>query len=133
MPERRAPSGSQAEGELALDPADREAILATAADYIESWLDGDAARMARCLHPELAKRSPSTGPGVGAGVGEIETLTGDVETLTRDDMIAATAKGLGTRYARPWEAIVLDAYRRHRDGASPVVRLHGLPPPRAIP
>lgn len=37
------------------DPA-RQAIRATALDYIEGWYDGDAARMARALHPELAKR-----------------------------------------------------------------------------
>jgi len=32
------------------------AIRQTALDYIESWCEGDAARMERCLHPELAKR-----------------------------------------------------------------------------
>jgi Putative lumazine-binding len=37
--------------------ADRDAILAAAADYIESWLDGDAERMASCLHPKLVKRA----------------------------------------------------------------------------
>ncbi|HEY7666946.1 MAG TPA: nuclear transport factor 2 family protein [Actinomycetota bacterium] len=26
-------------------------------DYVESWLDGDATRMATCLHPALAKRA----------------------------------------------------------------------------
>jgi Putative lumazine-binding len=83
------------------EPADRDAILAAAADYIEAWLDGDAERMARCLHPELAKRSPADGAGP----------TGEIETLSRDDMVTATATGLGTRYARPWEASVLDAYR----------------------
>jgi hypothetical protein len=35
---------------------DAEAIKQTALDYIEGWYDGDAARMERALHPELAKR-----------------------------------------------------------------------------
>ena len=36
--------------------ADSAAIKATALDYIEGWYTGDAERMARALHPELAKR-----------------------------------------------------------------------------
>lgn len=36
--------------------ADREAIAATIADYYLGWYDGDADRMARALHPRLAKR-----------------------------------------------------------------------------
>jgi putative lumazine-binding protein len=35
---------------------DRDAIVAIANDYIESWLEGDAERMGGCLHPQLAKR-----------------------------------------------------------------------------
>lgn len=36
--------------------ADSAAIKATALDYIEGWYTGDADRMERALHPELAKR-----------------------------------------------------------------------------
>ena len=35
---------------------DAAAIEACARDYIEGWYAGDAARMERALHPELAKR-----------------------------------------------------------------------------
>ena len=35
---------------------DTAAIRHAAYDYIEGWYTGDAARMARALHPELAKR-----------------------------------------------------------------------------
>jgi hypothetical protein len=35
---------------------DNEAILQTALDYIEGWYTGDAERMQRSLHPNLAKR-----------------------------------------------------------------------------
>ena len=36
--------------------ATEAALRATALDYIEGWYEGDAARMERALHPELAKR-----------------------------------------------------------------------------
>jgi hypothetical protein len=78
----------------------RDEILAPAIDYIESWLDGDADRMASCLHPALAKR-------------EIE-LDSDgqpvVTTMTRDDMTAATEVGYGRKYGRQYEAEVLEVF-----------------------
>jgi hypothetical protein len=40
----------------AQSPADSAAIRQTALDYIQGWYTGDAARMERALHPELAKR-----------------------------------------------------------------------------
>ena len=40
----------------AQSPADAAAIKQTALDYIEGWYEGDAERMERALHPELAKR-----------------------------------------------------------------------------
>jgi hypothetical protein len=36
--------------------ADSVAIRQTALDYIQGWYTGDAARMERAVHPELAKR-----------------------------------------------------------------------------
>jgi hypothetical protein len=42
-----------------------ETIRKTALDYIEGWYAGDAARMERALHPELAKRMISTDPKTG--------------------------------------------------------------------
>jgi hypothetical protein len=36
--------------------SDAELIKQTALDYIEGWYDGDATRMERALHPDLAKR-----------------------------------------------------------------------------
>jgi len=51
--ETRAQSGSE---------ADRTAIKQTALDYIEGWYEGDAERMERALHPELAKRIVRTNP-----------------------------------------------------------------------
>ena len=44
---------------------DDDAIKKTALDYIEGWYSGDAMRMERALHPELAKRMISTDPKTG--------------------------------------------------------------------
>ncbi len=40
--------------------ADSAAIRATALDYIEGWYEGNADRMARAVHPDLAKRIIAT-------------------------------------------------------------------------
>ena len=48
-----AASAQAADAPAATDAA---AIEACARDYIEGWYAGDAARMERSLHPELAKR-----------------------------------------------------------------------------
>lgn len=60
--------------------ADSAAIRAVALDYIEGWYAGDAARMARALHPELAKR-------IVAG--------SDLRHMTAEQLIAATRNGGG--------------------------------------
>jgi hypothetical protein len=36
--------------------SDEETIRAVVLDYFEGWFDGDAERMRRALHPQLAKR-----------------------------------------------------------------------------
>jgi hypothetical protein len=38
------------------DATERDAIASTVADYYLGWYDGDPDRMARALHPALAKR-----------------------------------------------------------------------------
>ena len=40
--------------------SDSAAIRQTALDYIQGWYTGDAARMERAVHPELAKRIVQT-------------------------------------------------------------------------
>ena len=42
--------------------ADSSAIRATALDYIDGWWAGDAERMERSLHPDLAKRIINVNP-----------------------------------------------------------------------
>lgn len=48
-----APAGAQS-------AADSAAIRATALDYIDGWWEGNAERMERALHPDLAKRIINT-------------------------------------------------------------------------
>jgi hypothetical protein len=48
--------------------ADSAGIRAAALDYIEGWYSGDATRMTRAVHPELAKRIVETDPKAGKSV-----------------------------------------------------------------
>ena len=54
---------------------DRAAIKQTALDYIEGWYTGDAARMERALHPELAKRIVRTDANGRQQLGQMSALT----------------------------------------------------------
>ncbi len=58
------------------------AIVSTVLDYFEGWFDGDAVRMTRALHPDLAKRRLAE---------EGRTL----DEITAESMIDATARGVG--------------------------------------
>ena len=53
---------SAARAQTTASNADAAAIRQTALDYIEGWYEGDAERMERALHPELAKRIVRTNP-----------------------------------------------------------------------
>ncbi|MBI1766377.1 MAG: nuclear transport factor 2 family protein [Acidobacteria bacterium] len=53
--------------------ADREAIKQTALDYIEGYYDGNAERMERSLHPDLAKRIVRADPS--SGKNRLENMT----------------------------------------------------------
>jgi hypothetical protein len=55
--------------------ADREAIKATALDYIEGWYEGNAERMERALHPDLAKRIVRTGPQGQQMLGQMSAMS----------------------------------------------------------
>ena len=79
---------------------DLAAIERAATDYIESWLTGDAERMAGCLHPDLAKRSvdrTSGGPW-------------SVRTATYRDMVDATRDGQGTHLPRGSTVTIENAF-----------------------
>lgn len=64
--------------------ADREAIAACALDYYEGWFEGDAARIAHAVHPELAKRS-------------LAADRQNIETISARDLVEATRDGVRGR------------------------------------
>jgi len=88
---------------------DEAAVIATALDYFEGWFDGDPARMERSLHPELAKRPGDAGPG-------------SLGTLTAQEMIDATAAGVGKTRDVPDRQIRVEVVDVFGDIASAVVR-----------
>lgn len=54
---------------------DAELIKQTALDYIEGYYEGDAARMERALHPELAKRIVRTDAQGRSNLGQMSAMT----------------------------------------------------------
>jgi hypothetical protein len=68
--------------------AERAAIRQAALDYIEGWFEGNAERMDRALHPQLAKRLLV----VDAQTGQ-EKFT----HLTKEQMVEFTRRGGGSR------------------------------------
>ena len=90
---------------------DHDAIVRAALDYFEGWFDGDAARMERALHPDLAKRSPDDAPA-----------RGELEKLTARDMIEATTKGVGKTRDVPDRNIEVEVEHVHREIANVTVR-----------
>lgn len=81
---------------------DLAAVEAAARDYIEGWFAADTSRIGAALHPDLVKRA----------VRDNATWT-----LTRDEMVAATAGGGGAADAGA-QVIVVDDIRVDGDIAS---------------
>ena len=69
----------------AMAEADRRAIEAVVRDYYEGWYTADAERMARALHPALAKRA----------FGQGRDHAPELDETTAGEMIEATAAGAG--------------------------------------
>lgn len=78
----------KAEPDEGPDLRDAAAVEATVRDYAEGWYSGDAARMARALHPDLVKRRPSLLDRRGRL---------RIDTHGRDEMLGFTRSGMGTR------------------------------------
>ena len=55
--------------------SDAAAIKQTALDYIEGWYEGDAERMERALHPELAKRIVRTDKEGRSMLGQMSAMS----------------------------------------------------------
>ena len=90
---------------VTITAADSAAIRATALDYIEGWYAGDGDRMARALHPELAKRNVTTDAQGGGRSRLIQ--------MSAMSLVNGTRAGGGTRIpeaARKRDVKILDAY-----------------------
>lgn len=55
--------------------ADKAAITQAALDYIEGWYEGNAERMERALHPDLAKRIVHTNAEGRSNLGQMSAMT----------------------------------------------------------
>ena len=84
-------------------PADSAAIRQTAMDYMEGWYTGDAERMNRALHPELAKRIVRTGAD---GVSQLNHMGAN-------QLVEGTRRGFGKdtpEAQRQRDVAILDIY-----------------------
>ncbi|MCP4247091.1 MAG: nuclear transport factor 2 family protein [bacterium] len=93
-------SGSQA------PDAELEGIKKTALDYGQGWYEGNAERMERALHPDLAKRVLMTDPRSGRG---------RINHMGALRLVQATRSGAGTKVptdVRRTDVTVLDVYGR---------------------
>jgi putative lumazine-binding protein len=88
------------------------AIVSAVLDYFEGWFDGDADRMERALHPELAKR-----PGRVS-----HSVAGSLGTLTAQEMIHRTAAGVGKTRDVPDRRIEVEVVDVFGDIASATAR-----------
>lgn len=74
--------------------SERAAVVQTVADYFDSWFEGDPERMARVLHPSLAKRRVAD-----AGT--------DLWEVPKDDLVEDVAAGPKTGWDRNYEILVV--------------------------
>jgi hypothetical protein len=85
--------------------ADSAGIRAAALDYIEGWYTGDAPRMERALHPELAKRMVQDDPKSHQSV---------LNQMGAKELVKYTREGGGRDTPvkrRQAEVSILDIYR----------------------
>ena len=68
--------------------SDLEAIKQTALDYGQGWYEGNAERMERALHPDLAKRALMPDPRTGKG---------KIDHISAMGLVQATRKGMGAK------------------------------------
>lgn len=84
--------------------ADSAAIRQTALDYIQGWYEGNAERMERALHPQLAKRIVRSDPSSGKS---------QLNHMGAAELIEGTRAGYGTRTPadkRQSDVTILDIY-----------------------
>ena len=79
------------------------AIKAAALDYAEGWYDGDASRMERALHPDLAKRMVQTD----------EKGRSRIEQMSAMGLVLGTRRGFGKstpKERQQKDVVILDVF-----------------------
>ncbi|HEY0628589.1 MAG TPA: nuclear transport factor 2 family protein [Sphingomicrobium sp.] len=74
--------------------ADRQAIEASCFDYVDGQLQGDPARVAQALHPDLAKR---------AAVGETADEKFGLRRMTKEELVDLTRQGVLKTPEAQWD------------------------------
>ncbi|MGA0605799.1 nuclear transport factor 2 family protein [Phenylobacterium sp. VNQ135] len=80
----------------ALNPADVRAVEAVAYDYVDGQLEGDPRRVARALHPDLAKRAVEKNPDEVFGL----------RRMSKDELVELTAQGVLKTPKEQWSRSV---------------------------
>lgn len=80
------------------DAATVKAIEATAYDYVDGQLEGDPARVARALHPDLAKRAVRSQPDAD------EVLA--LRRMSKDELVELTRQGVLKTPKEQWDRTV---------------------------
>jgi hypothetical protein len=84
--------------------ADAAAIRQTALDYVEGWYEGNAERMERALHPDLAKRIVSK---------DSKTGKDRLDSMSAETLVKYTREGGGTKNpkeSQQKDVKILDVY-----------------------
>ena len=82
--------------------SDLAAIEQTARDYYEGWFNGDADRMAKCLHPQLVKRN----------IDQPDRADSPIDANSWESMVDGARAGRGTKHrGTPFDVTVLDTTR----------------------
>jgi hypothetical protein len=78
-------AAAAAQPAAAASPADLAAIEAACHDYVDGQLQGDPKRVARSLHPDLAKRS---------AIGETADERFGLRRMTKEELVELTRQGV---------------------------------------
>lgn len=80
------------------DAATIQAIEAVAYDYVDGQLEGDPARVARALHPDLAKRAVRSVPDKDEVLG--------LRRMSKDELVELTRQGVLKTPKEKWDRSV---------------------------
>ncbi len=78
-------SGPAPDNDARIDPRIAQAIEATCHDYVDGQLEGNPERVARALHPDLAKR---------AVIGDTPYERFGLRRMSKEELVALTQEGV---------------------------------------